>query len=324
MAGLAKPGQQTPNSYFGMAYAPMSTTDTMTGNTRIAGQQPDGSISYSPQNMYNSSLPQSARDYDRIMQGYQGVMNRARAGNPNTGNLRNTINTELSRGPIESSNVQYNPTADVTGALKTLQGYSQDGGYTDADVADLRARGISPIRSVYANAERNLKRQRSLQGGYAPGMAAATTRMAREMSQQLADRVTDVNASIASQRAAGRRDMAGAYGNLASSESGRFLETDTRNADRRLDAARTNAGVRTSLLNNLSQVEELEGRPQREALAALEGMRGLYGTTPAQPALYGSQAFNATRNAQEQQQQGFNNRMTTQNFRRAYTGGMGR
>ena len=37
--------------------------------------------------------------------------------------------------------------------------FSQTGGYSPNDIANMRARGISPIRAAYANAERELGRE---------------------------------------------------------------------------------------------------------------------------------------------------------------------
>jgi hypothetical protein len=94
------------------------------------------------------------------------------------------------------------------GALGTAQGQSADimgrygqfadtGGFSPADLANIRARAVSPVRAVYANAQANLNRQKAIQGGYSPGFAAATGRMAREQGQAVSDASTGAESNIA-------------------------------------------------------------------------------------------------------------------------------
>src|SRR5262245_35112131 len=89
------------------------------------------------------------------------------------------------------------PSAEFRGAYSNLSNLAQTGGYSDADIANIRARGVSPIRAVYANANRDIDRNRALKGGYSPGYAAVKSRMASEMSNLLSDKMTDLNAGIA-------------------------------------------------------------------------------------------------------------------------------
>lgn len=97
-----------------------------------------------------------------------------------------------------------------------LQNFATTGGYTPQDIANIRARAVSPIRSVYSSARRDLDRQRSLQGGYQPGRATALGRFAREQGQATADATTNVEAALAQMINQGRRfglsGMAGMYG----------------------------------------------------------------------------------------------------------------
>jgi hypothetical protein len=75
--------------------------------------------------------------------------------------------------------------------------FSQTGGYSPEDLANIRARAISPTRAVYANAQANIDRQRGLQGGYSPNYTAATAKMSRDLSQNISDTNTNANAAIA-------------------------------------------------------------------------------------------------------------------------------
>src|SRR3954465_7185668 len=119
MAGLGMPQQPKPNSYFGMAYNPAQPTNTMVGNTG-QNRNENGTVNYSPQNMYNSALPQTAHDYDTIMQGYHGVLNNAQTNRPDNSTLRNTLTSDLNRPDVQSSDVRYRPTDDVNNAMSRL------------------------------------------------------------------------------------------------------------------------------------------------------------------------------------------------------------
>ena len=63
------------------------------------------------------------------------------------------------------------------GAPKSFAGFqqfAQTGGFSPEDLANIRARAVSPVRAVYANAQQNVNRQRALQGGYSPGFNRLT------------------------------------------------------------------------------------------------------------------------------------------------------
>lgn len=126
--------------------------------------------------LYNTAVDQQAQDYSRIMQGYQNL----------------------------SSSPAYQNLADL----------SSTGGYSEADKADLRARGVSPIRSVYASANRDVDRQKALQGGYSPNYNAVKAKMAREMSDTISNQTQNVNADIASRVAQNKIGLAPTYANM--------------------------------------------------------------------------------------------------------------
>ncbi len=77
------------------------------------------------------------------------------------------------------------------------QDFQKTGGYSPIDINNIRQRSVSPIRSIYAGANREVDRQRSLQGGYSPNYTAAKTKMAREQSMGLADANTNVEGMLA-------------------------------------------------------------------------------------------------------------------------------
>jgi hypothetical protein len=120
--------------------------------------------------LYNTAVGQQATDYGNIMKGYQNL----------------------------SSSPGYQNTANL----------AQTGGYSDADQAAIRERGISPIRSIYASAQQNVDRNKALQGGYSPNYGAVQAKMSRDMSTQIGDQTTKVNADLAQNIAQNKMQMA--------------------------------------------------------------------------------------------------------------------
>lgn len=93
--------------------------------------------------------------------------------------------------------------------------FADTGGYSPEGLAAIRSRALSPIRSIYSNATRELDRTRALQGGYSPGYATARARMARQQGQTAADASTNAEAAIAEMvqrgRMGGLTGMSGMY-----------------------------------------------------------------------------------------------------------------
>jgi|SRR6186713_656781 len=105
------------------------------------------------------------------------------------------------------------------GAPKSFAGFqqfAQTGGFSPEDLANIRARAVSPVRAVYANAQQNVNRQRALQGGYSPGFNVLQARMAREQGQGISDAATNAEAGLAEMvqkgKLAGLQGMAGTEG----------------------------------------------------------------------------------------------------------------
>ncbi len=136
---------------------------------------------------------------------------------------------------------KYSRSADFGESIGMLKDLAKTGGYSDLDLAALRERGVSPIRSVYANAQRNLDRQKSIQGGYAPGFASAASRMAREQSGMLSDAVTKVNADIADRVAKGKLAGMEKYAGMSEGENELINKILGGNVERGTEAKRLNA-----------------------------------------------------------------------------------
>ena len=117
------------------------------------------------------------------------------------------------------------------------------GGGVNADA--IRNRAMAGVRSVYANAKRNVDRNRSIQGGYSPGYNTLMSRMAREQSQGAADASTDVEAAIA--ELISRNRIAGA-GGLANLEG---IDLNTLNSM---------SGAQSGRMNDLFQAQSLQNQ----------------------------------------------------------------
>lgn len=230
---------------------------------------------------YAASIDQSASDYDEIMQRYRDFLAKpedARIGGlaAQYQNIANRADKPYTRGP------------DVAASMRNLGELSRTGGYSEQGIQDLRARGISPIRSVYANAQQNLDRNKSLSGGYSPNYAAATSKMARELSETISGQTSNVNAGIAQNVASNRLSASPQYASNA------MRETEIMNQH---NQARNGAQM-----GALGALGNLYGQHGNQQLEAIGGMRQTYGTTPANPALYGQQAATARGLEQNDQQ----------------------
>lgn len=104
-----------------------------------------------------------------------------------------------------------------------FQDFAKSGGFSAADLANIRARAVSPVRAVYARAQENVNRQRSLQGGYSPGFGVLQARMARQQGQGISDAATNAEASIAEMvqqgKLAGLQGMAGTEARSSTSDT---------------------------------------------------------------------------------------------------------
>lgn len=184
---------------------------------------------------YSGAANQNSADYGRLMNNYNDVYNQAKG----------------AKG--------YEESQDFRSSINNLAELSRTGGYSGQDLTDLRARAISPIRAIYANAQRDIDRKRRLNGGYSPNYNATTSKMAREQSSLISDKMGDANAGIAQNVAQNKLQVAPQYANVAQSEN--------------------------QFRNNFA----LQGLDQQ--LKALGGQTSLYGTTPALTATFGNQAL---------------------------------
>lgn len=223
------------------------------------------------QNRATVAADQATQDYGNIMKGYQDFK----------------APTPTPFVPISAAQTTYTRSPELNTAISGYKDFSQTGGFTPEGIADIRARGVSPIRAAYANAQQNINRQRSLAGGYAPNYIAATEKMSRTMPGQIAEANQNINANLAQMIQQGRLAGLSGLGNLTLADTemmNRMLEA---NAGRQMEAGKANMAGQSDYDTRLMNSSGMN-------LNALNAMSSLYGTTPAQAALFGNQALQAT------------------------------
>lgn len=104
-----------------------------------------------------------------------------------------------------------------------FKGFAQTGGFSPEDLQNIRSRAVSPVRAVYANAQREVNRSRALQGGYSPGFGVLQERMQRTMGQGISDASIGAESEIAQMvqkgKLAGLQGMAGTESRTSTSDT---------------------------------------------------------------------------------------------------------
>jgi len=183
--------------------------------------------------------------------------------------------------------ISYN---DPFNSYAGYQDFSQTGGYSKEDIGNLRARGTAPIRAAYANAEREVARQRALQGGYSPNAFALQGRMAREQGQLGADAMQNVEGGIVNTRNTNKLSGLAGMTDVEKQRLAADLDVAKFNANAKMSAASSNAGA-----SNAASAAGLQATAASRAdqLKALQGMTSLYGTTPAMASAFGKDLLTA-------------------------------
>ncbi len=133
--------------------------------------------------------------------------------------------TDLQAWPTEQQNAQSQgqqggvagqALGDYHNLMNQYQQWANTGGYSPEDLANIRARAVSPIRSVYSTALQGVERNKALQGGYAPNYDAAMAKLAREQSFATNQGSTNAEGMIAQMVNQGKQfgmgGMSGMYG----------------------------------------------------------------------------------------------------------------
>ncbi len=127
---------------------------------------------------------------------------------------------------------------DYGNLMGGFENFQKTGGYSPQDVGMIRQRMTSPIRSIYANANREVDRGKTL-SGYSPNYNASKAKMARESSYAIGDANNNAEASIAQLVNQGKQfgmsggaqlygqapGMATAFGNQALGATKNWLDT---------------------------------------------------------------------------------------------------
>ena len=181
---------------------------------------------------YGQGSAQNIGDYTDIMNNYRAIATGAgTSGYGGGGYSAPTLTAHLA---------SYD---DPFNSYGGYQDFASTGGFSGDDVANLRARGVSPIRAAYANAEKELSRNRSLQGGYSPNMAASLVKMAREQGQSAADAVQNVEAGIINQRNANKLSGLGGMSGIEGQRLGAQIDVNKFNAGQLTDVDARNAAA---------------------------------------------------------------------------------
>jgi hypothetical protein len=237
---------------------------------------------------YQQGVAKNLGSYDEIMDNYRNFLtaNRAQQGQPDAfGKEYEGYQNLASGGGGAGLDPKYMGQLDE--AIGGYRDFANTGGLSEADISNLRARGVGPSRSLYAGARSNIERQRSLSGGMNSNQAiAAESRLAREGNQAISDANVNVNADIANKVQAGK--MFGLTGMSSTSLAQQSAKTA-------VDSI--NAQMKVAGLGGMTDIDKarlttaLASKAQE--LDAMHGMASLYGTTPGLASTFGNQVLQA-------------------------------
>ncbi|MGI0022742.1 MAG: hypothetical protein ACRD9Q_07770 [Nitrososphaeraceae archaeon] len=228
--------------------------------------------------VYQAAASQSAEDYDSIMSQYKNLSNKAGG------------QEKVNASPISPSFSEYQPGS----SYDYLRDFTKTGGYSDSDIGSIRSRAVSPIKSIYSAASRNVDRAKNLAGGYSPNAGAVQSKLARESSGMMSKSLNDVNANIAQMVQSGK--LAGAT-SLAPLEA---RENELRN---QINQNNANTANQFSMFNAQQPFRQAEFNNQVDdnsfdnILKTIQGQQSTYGTTPALANTFGNQVLNAANTA---------------------------
>lgn len=302
----------------GYRYDPNAPIMQQYGNGAPAATKPAGAVptastgmtgsnSAIPQPTINNQFPQSViganNDYADLMAQYKKLLPDAGVNTSLASQYQDQYNRPTAAfQPVTPQTASYNPTADTTASIGNLKQLSETGGYSAEDISNLRSRAVAPVRSVYSSAQQGINRAKRLQGGYSPNFTAATAKLTRGESDAATDALINANAGIAQNVASNKLGIAPAYASASQNQQSDINNTDKFNAETTNDASKFNSSGQSqasqfdaqSKQQTLQSLAALYTSGTSNKLAILEAMRQLYGTTPAQPALYGQQAATQT------------------------------
>lgn len=266
------PGSTLAGERYNRFYGPMAPVNPMDEQTNRMQQD--------FYNRYTQAADRQTADYSDIMGRYDDL-------------YKNISSAPPQRFSFERVNSPTPPELQegygyLREAVPGYRNFAETGGYSDQDIADLRARGISPLRAVYANANREVDRAKSVGGGYAPNFIAAKAKMSRDLSTNISDETQNVNARLAEDIRQGKLAGLAGLSGIGGTMGGMSLQ----DADRILRASLANqsADLQTQGMDYSASQDKI-----KNMLGTLGAKSSLYGTTPGQASVFGNQALEAMR-----------------------------
>jgi len=227
-------------------------------------------------NQYQAAAGRNTQDYGNIMQGY---------GDWRTNTAQPLYSQIANRTPTQFNAQQVTAPRNSEESLSGYRNFAQTGGYSDDDVRDIRARGISPIRAAYGNTMRQLDRSQSLSGG-SPNYVAAVSRAQRELPQQLSDATQNVNAQLAESIRSGKLQGLSGMTGITEGEAGRNLSAAQSNQQADLRAQElTEQGISAQEARQIAAAEM--------QISGLRGQTDAYSASPGLASTFGNQALQA-------------------------------
>jgi hypothetical protein len=246
------------------------------------------------QQNYNYGTGANLADYGNIMNNYQNFYNSIGAGGPGGGGGGGGIGGDVRsgyEGLAAGNKFGWDPMfrGAIGSAIGHYGNFADTGGFSEADKQNIRERSIAPTRAVYSRGQENLSRNRALQG-FSPNYAAASTRMARDMGQAVADANIGANAEIARMVQQGKMFGASGLESAGLGGQGRSTDIDALNLQAQLAGLQ---GMQSVDASNRAFGAASSEADRAAQLAALSGMTGLYGATPGLSNMFGNQLLNS-------------------------------
>jgi hypothetical protein len=188
---------------------------------------------------------------------------------------------------------------------------AKTGGYSDTDIKNIRARGLSPISAYATNTKNELDRRLAVQGGYGPGFDEAAKSLRRETARGITDTALntelDIKDRVNAGKMAGATALSGAEGNLQSLRTGNMfkgiagagdMETQLQNSINQyrlqglngeqavaravadVESANSTGAMNANMFNIQNQ-QMIDQANQENSYKGITGLEGIYGSDNA-------------------------------------------
>lgn len=284
-----------PNAQYGSGGDPRGRLQNQSAHQQQRYESQQGPMASAFAHNYGRGSEANYGDYTDIMNAYRGIASgQGSSSGGGGGGGGGAAPGGYSAFTVSPGRASYN---DPFKSYAGMEEFSKTGGYSRDDIANLRSRGTSPIRAAYANAEREMGRQRALQGGYSANAFASLGRMARERGQAGADAMQNVEAGLAEMRNRGRQFGLTGMGNIEGQRLGADVDLSKFNTGLDFEGQKYNANaMEGAQARNIGAAERAgaagaagAAASRADQLRALQGMTSLYGTTPGMANTFGNQ-----------------------------------